>query len=261
MIFTGERVLPDDPRLRRTYLQSLTAYKFAQKYCKNKKVLDLCCGEGYGSAFLSQKAKEVTALDYNLEAIKSARIKYRHFKNLKFINADFMKALPRLKKFDVVVSYQAIEHFEDLNRYLKQVRYLLKKDGIFLVSTPNKSKTFYGFNPYHYYDFTSDDFNALLKRNFSKVALYGVFGDKLASHAKAKNETLTKLVLSYFPKSILKIIPVSLLRFMYTIGSGLIKQITYLKEKEIITNLTEDSFHISKNDVKKSLDLLAVAKK
>lgn len=261
MIFTGERVLPDDPKLRRTYLQSLVAYKFAQKYCKGKRVLDLCCGEGYGSSLLSRGSKEVISLDYNFEAIRSAKNKYKSFKNLKFINADFMKTLPKIDNFDVIVSYQAIEHFEDLNRYLKQVRSLLKKNGLFLVSTPNKSKTFYGFNPYHYYDFTSSDFKNLLKSNFKKVSLYGVFGDKLASRAKNKNESLTKIFLSYFPKSILKVIPVSVLRLMYTIGSGLVKQITYLKEREAINKLTERSFYISKKDVKKSLDLLAVVKK
>lgn len=259
--FSGERILSDDPRLRRTYYQSVVAYKFASKYTRDKRVLDLACGDGYGSNMLSQNAKSVTGIDYDLQTIQNARVKYKKQKNVKFARVDFVKSFPALGKFDVVVSFQAIEHFKDLNDYLSKIKKLLKKGGVFIVSTPNKDQVSYGFNPYHFYDFDFKILNSWLSRYFSSVNFYGVFGNKNASKAKNKNEKLAKSLMNFLPLGLVNLIPNYLARKIYGVGSSLIKTLTYMLEKEVIDNINEKSFFVSKNDVKKSLDLLAVCKK
>src|SRR5690242_12516775 len=145
MEFTGERILTNQSKLKLTFIQSLKAYVFAQEYCKGKKVLDLGCGEGYGVDYLSKYAKTITGVDYDAESMKAAKKKYKA-KNIEFITKDIIHdQLPG--GYDTVVSYQTIEHFEDVDAYLDQVDSSLKKGGVFLVSTPNKDVVSYVFNP------------------------------------------------------------------------------------------------------------------
>lgn len=259
MIFTGERILPDDPRLIRTYLQSLKAYKYAVKFCKGKKVLEVGFGEGYGAYHLSKVAKKVVALDYNEEAVRYARNKYKSA-HLVFKKHDFLHSLPKEKEFDVIVSFQVIEHFEDVESYLSKISKLLKKNGVFLVSTPNKQQVSYGFNPYHYHDFSETDLKLLLGKYFKKILMLGVFGSRSASKVKNSNEHLAKSFAGGFIIKALSLFPRKIIAPLYGLGSNMVKYIVYIKEKETLLALKEDDFFVSEKNVKKSLDLLVVCK-
>ena len=72
--WTGERIIPEEGRYM--FERHLKAYKFADDFCKNKKILDAGCGEGYGSCFISDNATEVIGIDISEEAIQHARRKY-----------------------------------------------------------------------------------------------------------------------------------------------------------------------------------------
>ena len=73
--WTGERIIPENGRYM--FERHLIVYKFANDFCKNKKVLDAGCGEGYGSWFLSEDANEVIGIDVSCEAIQHAQKKYK----------------------------------------------------------------------------------------------------------------------------------------------------------------------------------------
>jgi 2-polyprenyl-3-methyl-5-hydroxy-6-metoxy-1,4-benzoquinol methylase len=116
---TGERILPEieTPLM---VARHFSAYQFAKNYCNNKKVLEIRCGEGYGSNYLAGFAKSVTAIDYDSSAIEHARGKYQK-ENLIFRRFD-VKDLDTLKeKFEAICCFQVIEHIADTDSFLKNI--------------------------------------------------------------------------------------------------------------------------------------------
>ena len=149
--WTGERYVPwvDDPIIGYEHLHR---YSFAKEFVKGKKVLDLACGEGYGSSMLAEEADEVIGIDIDESTIKHASSKYIK-QGLQFIRGSITDVPIKTEKiFDVIACFEAIEHIGKHNELMEEVKRLLKTDGIFLVSTPNKyiytDETGYK-NPFH----------------------------------------------------------------------------------------------------------------
>ncbi|MFC1888284.1 methyltransferase domain-containing protein [Thermodesulfobacteriota bacterium] len=171
----GERFLP---WLKTPFVhyEHLHRYLFSREFVEGGKVLDLACGEGYGSFMLAERAKEVVGVDINATAIKHARAKYAK-ENLNFIQGS-MTAIPigGGAEFDVIVCFEAIEHIKEHQELIGKVKQLLKEEGIFLVSTPNTAITSFldlSENPFHLKELSFDAFNSLLSRSFKYVAIYG----------------------------------------------------------------------------------------
>jgi len=148
--WTGERCLPwiEGAQIRYEHLHR---YALAARLVKDKTVLDLACGEGYGPYMLSKEAKRVVAIDIDEQTINHARSEYSS-DNLEFIQGSVLEIPIRGKrKFDVITCFEGIEHVAEHDKLLSEVKRLLKDDGLFIVSTPNK--TTYtdeprGHNPY-----------------------------------------------------------------------------------------------------------------
>ncbi len=148
-------------------------YLWAKQLCKGLRVLDIACGEGYGSNILSNVAKEVLGVDLNQDALKLAKKKYAN-DNLAFFKADCTTFVEPLA-FDVAVSFETIEHLsiEEQKKFLKCIGESLKEDGIFIVSTPNKKEHIETDNDFHKHELELNEFITLLKTKFSHVKLYG----------------------------------------------------------------------------------------
>jgi ubiquinone/menaquinone biosynthesis C-methylase UbiE len=172
---TGERFLPwdDDPVV---CYEHIHRYRFAQELVKGKKVLDLACGEGYGSFMLAEDARSVTGLDIDGECVKHASAKYLR-ENLEFIEGSVTEVpLGGKGIFDVIVCFEALEHMEEHDKLMKEARRLLKKTGIFIASTPNKH--IYSDRPayknlFHLKELYFDEFKGLLDDNFKNSIIYG----------------------------------------------------------------------------------------
>src|SRR3990170_3353511 len=88
---------------------SLGRYKFASRYIKNKTVLDIACGEGYGSHLLSRTAHKVVGVDVASDVVKHAIKKYCPSDNthIEFVCADAISFLVKTnRKFDVIISFE-----------------------------------------------------------------------------------------------------------------------------------------------------------
>ena len=92
------------------------AYEWARQFVIGKDVLDIGCGTGYGCKILSEQARSVLGVDYSAEAVEFCR------KNFTASNIEYLKmdaAQPKLdKQFDVVVSFQVIEHLQHPDKFL-----------------------------------------------------------------------------------------------------------------------------------------------
>lgn len=171
--FTGERMTTGLGSVHGV-IEHLHRYAIAQKITKNKVVLDIASGEGYGSFLISKSATKVFGVDIDEKSINHAKIKYASSKNIDF-SVGSTDAIPlEDRSVDVVISFETIEHHDKHDLMMKEVSRVLKADGILLISSPEKS--IYSKrdpnNPYHIKELTLDEFSNLLKRNFKNVKLF-----------------------------------------------------------------------------------------
>ncbi len=173
--FTGERVIPGQVDID-LWNEHLARYHFARRLARNRRVLDLACGAGYGAAALTGSAAHVTGVDVSPDAIEYARENYT-FENLTFLQGDARHVDLPDGSFDLITAFELIEHLDDWRALLSEARRLLAHAGQFIVSTPNRlyyaeSRKQAGPNPFHAHEFTYTEFEAALREYFPHVALF-----------------------------------------------------------------------------------------
>ena len=181
---TGERTLPDVPAENYWFRRHLVVYEWIAERCAGLKVVDMACGEGYGTEVLARRAREVTGVDANPEAFEHARLKYTR-PGVRFVrNMIELHAEP----CDVVVFLQTIEHVPDPEGVL---RHFKEMAGTVYVSTPNlltlaPPGADRSGNPWHLREYRVAEFRALCESVFDRVDLYGLFhARKLRAHELA----------------------------------------------------------------------------
>lgn len=156
-----------------TALEHLHRYALACEFSTGKKVLDIACGEGYGSYLLAGNASFVTGLDIDESTIKAASQKYKT-SQLNFITADARVTPLPAHSFDLLVSFETLEHLEEHEQLLEEFKRLLKPGGLLIISTPDKDlysdKTGYR-NPFHKKELNRKEFELLLQKYFSQFRI------------------------------------------------------------------------------------------
>lgn len=173
MEFTGERFTPDC--VREIWYEHWHRYAFALEFVAGKRVLDLACGEGYGSHLLASRAGQVTGIDLSEAAIAHALETYQH-PALDYQQGD-ATAIPLADdSIDVVVSFETLEHLSPQDQMLAEFRRVLRPDGLLIISTPDKrvySQDGEVDNPYHVKELYREEFEALLQRHFPAWRMFG----------------------------------------------------------------------------------------
>jgi ubiquinone/menaquinone biosynthesis C-methylase UbiE len=177
--FTGERVV-EGSTPKRIWIDHEARYKFASRYVKGKKVLDIACGTGYGLHILCDSgAEKVVGVDISSETIEFAQINYQmdglEFKvgNILYIN------LPK-NYFDVVTCFETIEHVQSQEKAFMELKSVLKPMGLLIISSPNRKLTSAGksindqpANPFHTKEYLTMEFISVLDLYFNNLAIYG----------------------------------------------------------------------------------------
>jgi SAM-dependent methyltransferase len=156
-----------------TFWEHIHRYSFAAKWVSGKKVLDIASGEGYGCDGLRRAgAREVIGVEIDEETCARAMQKYGID-----VRVGTAEAIPvKTGSVDVVVSFETIEHIVRPKSFLQEVRRVLTRDGIFIVSTPDKnlySPPGKEPNPYHCSEMTRNEFQGLLESTFETITLFG----------------------------------------------------------------------------------------
>ena len=169
MEFTGERMVPEaaDGTI---FWEHVHRYRFAVKYVPGKRVLDIACGEGYGTHALSLAgAESVVGVDVSADACEHARRKYG-------VDARVgdAQAIPLPDaSVDVVVSFETIEHVPNPSAFLDECRRVLRPGGLIIISTPNGSVySSIHNNPFHCSEMTEADFLGILRPRFDRISLF-----------------------------------------------------------------------------------------
>jgi SAM-dependent methyltransferase len=181
---TGERTLPDVPEENYWYRRHLAVYEWIAERCRGLRVVDLACGEGYGSDLLAGSAARVIGVDANPEAHDHARLRYRRA-NLEFrreLVEDFSEPM------DAVVFLQTIEHIHDPDALLDGIASVAP---VAYISTPNRLTlappgAVKSDNPWHLREYDATEYRALLAAHFDRVEIMGLFhARRLRAHELA----------------------------------------------------------------------------
>ena len=180
---TGERTVPGVPEENYWFRRHEVAYRFALPHVAGKRVLEVGCGEGYGTALLASSAAGVIGIDYDALTIAHAAARYPQ---ARFVRGN-LAALPLpSRSVDVVATLQVIEHVWNHDEFVGECLRVLRPGGLLLVTTPNRLTFSPGLetpvNPFHTKEFTAAELTDLLAKNgFDVDPAYGLHaGRRLA---------------------------------------------------------------------------------
>ncbi len=184
---TGERTLPDVPEENYWFQRHLAVYRWIGRRVPGMDVVDMACGEGYGTDELARTAARVTGVDANPEAHEHARLKYSR-PGVRF-ERDLVESFDQ--PCDAVVFLQTIEHVQNPGEVLDHFRSMLRPGGVAFVSTPNvltlaREGAEKSGNPWHVKEYRAEEFRTLCEEHFEQVDVFGLFhARKLRLHERA----------------------------------------------------------------------------
>jgi SAM-dependent methyltransferase len=163
------------PTKAEDFYNRLTGYGFARRYVGGRSVVDLCCAEpGYGARVLAETAGSVASLVDSPEALELASTVYPA-PNITYREAGFPKLPYPAEHFEVAVAVEVIENFERPEDVVQEIKRVLKRDGLLVVSTPDKqaySNERKYRAPEHWREMYAPEFRELLERHFEHVHTY-----------------------------------------------------------------------------------------
>jgi SAM-dependent methyltransferase len=201
LALTGERTLPDVPEENYWYRRHLVVYEWIARRVAGLRVIDMACGEGYGTDVLARWAASAVGVDANPEAHEHARLRYPR-PNLRYVR-DLVDGFS--EQADAVVFLQTIEHLQDPGAVLDHFRSLVSgppsgsaaatskpaAGGVVFVSTPNvltlaPKGAPRSDNPWHVHEYRPEEFQELCREHFPAVEMYGLYhARKLRAHELA----------------------------------------------------------------------------
>jgi 2-polyprenyl-3-methyl-5-hydroxy-6-metoxy-1,4-benzoquinol methylase len=158
-----------------TAIEHWHRYLLARELVRERDVLDIACGEGYGSALLAQTARSVVGVDLSATTVAHAQSSYAG-PNLRYLEGNALQIPLAEASVDMVVSFETLEHFREHHGFMQEIKRVLRPCGTLLISTPdrdNYSPSATPPNEYHQLELTTEEFLRLLRQYFSSVTAQG----------------------------------------------------------------------------------------
>lgn len=249
---TSEEITSDNPIHQRLF----KAYVVAEDYVHGD-VLEVGCGEGRGIDLLIKKARTFTAVDKIGPVINRLQEKYE---TGKFISMN----IPPLSgladnTYDVVVSFQVIEHIEDDELFLREIHRVMKPGGIALLTTPNRRLSLTR-NPWHIREYLPEELALLGKNIFDDVEVSGITGNNKVMTYYEENKKSVRRFTRWDVLDLQHKIPASLLRIPYEILNRWNRNKLQASGSELVRSIRHEDYLVT-NDPTQALDLLLIARK
>lgn len=253
LLFTGERLHEGNALFGVDLVRHRAAYAHAIRTAREgaaRRILDLGCGTGYGTAELAEALGSVFAID-RISPDKEARHPGAHF-----MRADASGIPLGPGSFDLVVSFQVIEHLADPSPYLETIARILGPDGQALISTPNLPQSD-GENPFHVREYTADELRVLLETRFEEVEVLGVSATpEPMAYYDARLERIRRIV-RVDPLGLRRVLPRWFIDWAFASLAIVVRR--GIQQRDGLPTVTLDDFPIvPAND--RCLDLLAVCR-
>lgn len=249
---TSEEITSDNPIHQRLF----KAYVVAEDYVGGD-VLEVGCGEGRGIDLLIKKARTFTAVDKIGPVIDRLQEKY---KAGRFISMN----IPPLSgltdnTYDVVVSFQVIEHIEDDELFLREIHRVMKPGGIALLTTPNRRLSLTR-NPWHIREYLPEELALLAKRVFDRVEVTGITGNNKVMTYYEENKRSVRRFTRWDVLDLQHKIPASLLRIPYEILNRWNRNKLQASGSELVRSIRHEDYVVTA-DPAQALDLFLIARK
>ena len=246
---TSSQILSDNPLYQRT----LKAYTLLSGKIYGD-VLEIGCGEGYGLDIISKNANSLTVIDKSKSVLE--KIKKKHPK----INTLHQKIPPlnnlKANSFDIVISFQVIEHIEDATLFIKEIRRILKPNGKAYITTPNATKTI-ARNPWHYKEYNYPEMNNLISNYFINYKIDGIQGNKKTDSYYLKNKLSVQKILRFDVFKLQNKIPTTLLKIPYEILNRVNRKKLLKKNTELVNTISIEDYTLTEYS-NKTLDFFCV---
>ncbi len=160
-------------------LMHLRAYDEAVRHATGRDVLDVGCNTGYGTLRFAPVARRVVGVDVSPRAIEAARLRAPDGRPEFILTSGF--ALPFADaSFDLVTSFQVLEHVPDATAFLGELARVTRPGGMVILATPNAATRLYPgmapWNRFHVHEYLADELEGLLRGVFATVTVLGMFG-------------------------------------------------------------------------------------
>jgi SAM-dependent methyltransferase len=205
--FTGERLHRGDRLFALDLARHEAAYELARQRLGAGRVLDLGCGSAHGTASLAAHHARVVGLDR--VAPDACHRDAGHF-----VRAD-LNAIPFTSgAFELVVSFQVMEHLEDPTLYLDAIGRLLAPDGLALLTTPNVLMSD-GVNPYHVHEYHAEELAERLRTRFEEVEVLGIGAtEPVRAHLAARSRRIRR-IMRLDPLGLRNLLPQALVQWLF----------------------------------------------
>lgn len=236
-------------------------YEQAALLARDKNVLDLGCNTGYGTEMLAKGAAHITGVDVSERAIAAAR--KRRGDCAEFQQVDGKRLPFEDGVFELVTSFQVVEHVVDYDLYLGEMRRVLAPVGAALMTTPNGllrldpgMKPWYKF---HVREFSPVGLEELLQRYFPHVQVLGLYAEEpvyaveAARVERAKQNARRKAARTGLKNKL----PEPILKRLKS-AKSFVKKMTSAADKEFLERHGTHDFFYRIEDREAALGLLAV---
>lgn len=254
------------------YLRHLAEYMFMERFIDGSSVLEIGSGTGFGANYLSKFASSIIASDIWEEGIVRCPGKYRK-DNLIFIVADGTRLPFKADSFDVVMSFHVIEHIEPKSvlDYLSDIKKVLKRGGVFIVSTPNSRIRLLPFekpwDPNHKKEYKDDELRKLLSKVFEQVTIYGLCESQevqaLKNH-RVKHSPFKAYILRPLYRALNDYLPAPILTWLKRIKRHLARNQTGCKpmsQEAFVSKFSVNDFRLDPTCPKDCRDLYGICAK
>jgi SAM-dependent methyltransferase len=249
--FTGERLPGEGGDFAVDLARHLAAYRFACARAAGRRVLDAGCGEGYGAALLAEVATSVVAVDRG-EAVAVAAARHAS-PRLAFRTADLERLDLGDARFDLVVSFQVIEHLVDPVAFLRALVAATTPDGELIVTTPNRLMSV-SENPYHLREWTAAELLALAAPVVPGVRMFGVHGSAaVLAYERARGDAVRRW-LRWDPLGLRRLLPAALVQWAFPRLARLVRR--RVTTTGAVAPIEEGDFAVRADDLDAALDLV-----
>lgn len=242
-----------------TYQRCQFAYEFAAPLIRGKRVLDVGCGNGYGTSLMAADASEIIGLDYDQSTVDANSLEYANQKNLQFVRGEVPPLPFSDAGFDIVTAFQFIEHIHPRKEFLKECLRVLKPGGQLLLSTPNVKKSL-ARNPFHVHEYTFEEMKREVATLNQPFELKGLNGNDVVNKYYLENGKLVRMILKFDIFKLHQKLPSSWLTGPYNWITNLMR--SKLKEKvNQTTHITTKDFFLQSEGLDDCWDIYLLVQK
>jgi 2-polyprenyl-3-methyl-5-hydroxy-6-metoxy-1,4-benzoquinol methylase len=264
--FTGERPGWGEG-FEYDYARHIAAYRVAEPLVVGRRALDAGCGEGFGTQSLAAVAREVVGVDYSADAIAECRRLWTAGRtNLRFEQVDLSTPSSSsgssssasvssvfAERFDVVLSFQVLEHMREPQTFLRRLAEFLEPGGTLMLTTPNRLRSA-SENPYHVREYTAAELRRELEPIFANVSIRGMHGNAKIEEFEEGRARAVHRILRLDPLGIRNLLPKSIVEFAFARLARVARRRARPADAPAIV---PEDFSLRDEDVDRALDLVA----